>query len=418
MTIGMKNLIFILALLFVAHSGLFSQVSKINGEARDGILVFESEDEQFKWWFDARVQIDGAYYFDNLNDMGSGLELRRGRFALKTKLWGKWHGEFDIDVADNEIEVKDVYIRYNFNENTFLRIGNFKEPFGIERPTTSRHIIFLERSYANAFTPGRQLGGAIVRYDKNWYGALGFYGQGIDNESIDDIEEDDGYAITGRVAFSPFNDYGKVLHFGISGTQRTPYADGTDEDIISFRTRAETHVSRNRYINTGYIRFCNYFISAGAEAAAVYGPFSIQGEYIQVDVDRKEGKGNPVFNSGYVFVTYTITGESRPYNNSEAEFLRIIPENKYGAFELAARYSYIDMNDFNLGIYGGAAESFTLGLNWYANRSVKMMANYTITNNDRYANGNGRYDTGNLEAPKGNGGDDFSFFQVRFEIDF
>jgi hypothetical protein len=28
------------------------------------------------------------------------------------------------------------------------------------------------------------------------------------------------------------------------------------------------------------------------------------------------------------------------------------------------------------------------------------------------------YDTGNLEAPKGNGGDDFSFFQVRFEIDF
>ena len=37
----------------------------LGAEMRNGKLVFESEDGNFRWWFDSRIQFDGAIYFEN-----------------------------------------------------------------------------------------------------------------------------------------------------------------------------------------------------------------------------------------------------------------------------------------------------------------------------------------------------------------
>ena len=40
-------------------------VKEVNATERDGILVFQSKDKDFKFWFDSRVQVDfGAYFLD------------------------------------------------------------------------------------------------------------------------------------------------------------------------------------------------------------------------------------------------------------------------------------------------------------------------------------------------------------------
>ena len=52
--------------------------------------------------------------------------------------------------------------------------------------------------------------------------------------------------------------------------------------------------------------------------------------------------------------------------------------NKMGALQFTARYSLIDLNDGD--INGGIENDYTLGLNWYVNKNIKVMANYIRVN--------------------------------------
>ena len=95
----------------------------------------------------------------------------------------------------------------------------------------------------------------------------------------------------------------------------------------------------------------------GLESALVYGPFSVQGEYIYTDVDGKSGSSSPSFDGFYVQSSYFLTGEHRKYSTSKGSFSRVKPKENYkygagaGAWEVAARYSQIDLSDS--GISGG-----------------------------------------------------------------
>ena len=119
-------------------------VVSLNPESRDGILMFTSTDKRFKYWFDNRVYFDGAAYFgDNTyqgdeNAIGNGVNIRRMRFALKAILWGNWGGEIDFDFGNNEVDIKDAFIRY-LGDKWILKAGHFKEPFSMETTTTSRY---------------------------------------------------------------------------------------------------------------------------------------------------------------------------------------------------------------------------------------------------------------------------------------
>src|SRR5574344_93457 len=76
--------------------------TKLSAEARDGILVFESQDQKYKLWFDNRVQVDGAVFFGqdkNYDAIGNGVSIRRARIAIKGEI-GDWYGEVDTDFAN------------------------------------------------------------------------------------------------------------------------------------------------------------------------------------------------------------------------------------------------------------------------------------------------------------------------------
>jgi len=70
-------------------------------EARNGKLLFQSQNGDFQWWFDSRIQIDGAIYNENKNEMSNGIILRRATFALKAVFYRHWQAESDRDVAEN-----------------------------------------------------------------------------------------------------------------------------------------------------------------------------------------------------------------------------------------------------------------------------------------------------------------------------
>ena len=115
------------------------------GGYTDGYLVFQSADSSFQYWLDGRVQADAAVYRGGDNKLASGTDIRRARIGAKVTLFRDWHGEFDVDFAENAVEMKDMWIGYIGLPNTLFKAGNFKEPFSLETITSSKYITFTTR---------------------------------------------------------------------------------------------------------------------------------------------------------------------------------------------------------------------------------------------------------------------------------
>ncbi|MCI0637319.1 MAG: OprO/OprP family phosphate-selective porin, partial [Actinobacteria bacterium] len=111
-----------------------------------------------------------------------------------------------------------------------------------------------------------------------------------------------------------------------------------------------------------------------------YGPLSLQGEFIGTSVNRERFEVPDVgFSGWYVFGSWFLTGESRPYEFDTGVFGNLKPKSVvgkggYGAWELLARYSSLDLNDRD--IEGGDEQDVTLGLNWYPNSNLRLLLNY------------------------------------------
>jgi phosphate-selective porin OprO/OprP len=117
------------------------------------------------------------------------------------------------------------------------------------------------------------------------------------------------------------------------------------------------------------------------EVAWVFGPLSLQGEYMHAFVDQVHN-ANTNFGGFYAQASYFITpGDNRAYRTEEGAFARVMPVNNFsidgqhwGAWEVAARFSRLDLGSHN--IEGGTEDDVTGGINWYLNPVARITINY------------------------------------------
>jgi phosphate-selective porin OprO/OprP len=344
-----------------------------------GKLEIGTPDGEFKFQAGGRLQVDSAWYEDDESDTGesteldSATEIRRARIHLAGTLWKYWDFKTEFDFAENAVEIKDAYIAYTGLKLLSFQAGNFKEPFSLEQLTSSRFITFMERSLADIFVPERNLGTQIHYAGPNWTAAAGVFSEGIDDDEEDLVPNGgEGLGATGRVTFAPIASATQVVHLGGAVSWRDP-----EEDTVEFEQRPESHIADQTLVSTGEIGDIDDFLRYGAEAALVWGPFSLQGEYIFTDLYSDVGEDLD-FEGYYIYGSYFITGESRAYKVEKGAFDRITPKASlgkggWGAWEVAVRYSGLDLSDGP--IDGGEEENITAALNWYPTANVRLMAN-------------------------------------------
>jgi phosphate-selective porin OprO and OprP len=376
----------------------------LDASAQNGILVFSSPDGQFRWWLDGRIYLDTAFYMEDKNTLTDGFQLRRGRFAVKSILYYDWYVEFDLDFAEEATEVKDAYVRYDnlLGRTAYIRFGNFREPFGLEENTTSRYLMFMERSQGtDALVPGRRFGIEFAKWTPRFRMAVGVFGQ-----DVEDFEkpEDEGFNVTGRFNFTPVTGGDQTILLGLSASQRQT---AWDAGKVRFKTRPETHVNEEKFLDTGTINGVDDFRLLGGELAWVRDRLLVQGEFMHAKLNRSEDLVDLGFSGGYGYVAFFLTDDSHPYENSNAEFGKVVPSGKNGALELALRFSKGDLS--NGDVLGGTSQSWTLGLNWYANPSIKLYTNFVLVDNDEDATG---------KATELVGDDNFSMIQFRLLATF
>ena len=151
----------------------------IETTVQDGILVFQNKNANYKMWFDVRLQADAAVFFDEpgyADAIGNGMSIRRARFAVKAQLDKNWYGEFDTDWTSGTPEIKDAIIAYTGLKNFEFKVGNFKENFSIQRNTTSRYLVFMERPMVTSLAPSRHLGLNVRYANKLIWASAGIFG--------------------------------------------------------------------------------------------------------------------------------------------------------------------------------------------------------------------------------------------------
>ena len=324
--------------------------------------------------FGGRIMYDmatwGAEEFDNI-----GTEFRRVRIYSSGKMYGTVKYKLQLDFAGGKIAFKDVFIELNkLPIKGSLRVGHFKEPLRLEALTSSKYITFMERGLPIAFAPERNTG---AMYHTTFGEKLSIQSGVFRNSDAfgNNKSATNNVNITSRITYLAISDGDKLLHLGISNSIRK----NSDNDY-GFSSRAENHMG-SELLSVEFTNQVKDVNIIAGEMAYVNSSLSLQGEVIQTTVNTEIGQGNTPFTheiiSYYGQVSYFLTGENRPYKSSLAGFGRVKPKNNYGengwgALEVAARFSAIDMKE------DGSLEDFTIGLNWYLNQNTRVMLNYVM----------------------------------------
>jgi phosphate-selective porin OprO/OprP len=159
---------------------------------------------------------------------------------------------------------------------------------------------------------------------------------------------------------------------------------------VQLRERPELRVDGTRLVDTGLIN-SDGLTAYGLEFGAQYKNFLVASEGFKIDVDRI-GAFDPSFSGWYVLGSWTLTGENHPWNAANGGFRGVRPTKifdpsagTWGAWEIAARYSVLDLNDTEGaagsvtpigGIRGGKQDITTIGLNWYPNNVFRFLLDY------------------------------------------
>lgn len=320
--------------------------------------------------FSGRIQADSTDYSGGNFPYVDGSEVRRLRAGVAGNLTAEWEYKVEYDFAPDEVEAKDIYLRYTGIENTRINIGNFKVYSSLEELTSSNNMTFTERGLPNAMVSTRRVALGYQNWSDRYSIAAAVYTHEANNL-------DRGTGMAARLAYRPEMSDGSLLHLGFNIALEQP-----DADTVRLRSRPELHQDAHRIVDTGNFTDVDDTSKYGLEAAYVNGRLSAQGEYLQKTLSRN-GASDVSVDGFYAYVSYFLTADKRAYSNSDAIFGTVTPSSDAGAWEIAARFSTLDMNDG--AVRGGDADAITFAVNYYMTRDLRFQANYVMTNSKRGA---------------------------------
>ncbi len=371
----------------------------------DGGLSAKTTDGRFAFRIRGRVHWQYAHYEEATSQLGDGTELRRARLELHSTIQKHWHAVVQFALDGGRSSLKTAALRYDGLGSTSrpldIIVGQFKEPFSISRQSSTNYLPTIERSYVAALTPSRAIGVAVTTRRDRWTATLGVFGESATSDAA--AEGDEGYSVASRVTVVPVHDDRNVVHFGLSGAQRWLNGDRT----LQVSSTAETGVADLEFLDTGTLAQTHSVGRVGAEAALRLGSVLIVAEWVGLHATRpRRGNRDPFFYGHSVEATWIVTGEVRRYRRDKGVFVGLAPKSDCGGLELVARHSRLDLNDD--GIRGGSAESVTVGVNWYANKNVRVMTSYTFVDHDKHADASGA--TVGRQSPQ--------IFEARVQLNF
>lgn len=311
---------------------------------------------------------------------GAAPTLREARLIFYRSFGNQWSAKLQANYnSEGQFEIGDTYLLYTGWKSAAATFGVFKPPYSLESLTSRLGLTFMERALpVAALSERRSTGLGVLRRTENAILHAGLYLYSPDENG----QQEKGQALVARYVHAPLESKGgfgwnvfgnRGIWSGISLSYRTN-AKGPN---TRFRSLPEVATADDYFVDTSAISGADTIVRVGLEASKVAGPFSWQAEALTAKVKRNPGE-SVLFYGGYVFASWLLTGETRNYDSGTGEFDNVVPQaplgrGGWGAWELAARASFVDLNDKD--VIGGEQNNITLGLNWYLNERLRVQAN-------------------------------------------
>ena len=457
----------------------------------NGRPTFSSADGDFTAAIRALVQFDWAYYSQGAGaktlpaaygpDLSSGSNFRRVYLGLQGKLFGVWSYNVNFDFGgsggtETPGHIQSVYLQYDGLAPWAFRVGAYPPPANIEDGTSSPDTIFLERNSPSNLQRGLAGGDGrdavtVLYAGERLFGAISYTGGKAQDTAVFDEQQ----AFLGRLSYLVISSSDAHLLLGVNGTHIFKLPDAvpngtanlgttpgaTALSSISLADPPELTVDSNgiKLASTGSLP-ANHLTQWGLEAAGNFDSLYAQAGYYGFGVDRAPvayktytsattsttsivQPSNNSFSGWYVQAAWTITGEPRTYNAANGAFSPPKPTTSvghggWGAWELAARYSDLNLNSHTLDsaslitnwtgastatytfyntVRGGDQRIVTLGLNWYASTAIRFSLDYQWIDVSRLQTpATVTVSSGSPVLPSANGGQNLQTIAVRAQF--
>jgi len=307
----------------------------------------------------------------NSEPQGADLTLRKAELKLSRRFGENFQFKVTGNYSHGKLQAGNSYLVYSGWKKTLLTLGIQTPPFSLESTSSSSALSLMEEALpVAALAENKNTGLNILKRSTNSIlsTSLVFF-----STRQDGILEP-GRALVARYVYSPINFYGREnFHLGGSFSYRFLKSGAN----VELQTRPEVATADVFYIDTGAMSDGDNILRLGLEASQVKGRFSWQAEMLSAKLTRNNA-ATVDFWGGYFHVSQFLTNDSRNYDQGSGSFAPVVPGNPMGkggrgAFELVFRASYADLTDKD--IIGGRESNVSIGLNWYFNRKVRLMAN-------------------------------------------
>lgn len=342
--------------------------------------------------------ISGRIYGDYVSqdvDRQTGLDfkdedqrIRTARLAVEGDLPADWSYKAEVSYASaaGEAQWEDLYLQYDGDRGPVVRIGSLKM-LSFENVSSSRYTTFMERgAFADLLDIGRVMTVAAIASGPRWTATAAITGDSINGDGAwpRATEGSDVLGVSGRVTYAAVDAPREKLHLGAWAR----YRERQDDELFVYRNRNNSNFGP-RYISSGGIGSADTML--GLEGLYVRGHLSLQGEWAVAEIDRQVG-GSDAFQTYYASASWFITGEMRKLDVKKGalgrtKVLRPVGDGGFGAFEVALRYDAADLTDIAGVTTAGEYAAWTVGANWHLRDNVRLMANYTRSENDLPAPG-------------------------------
>ena len=367
-----------------------AKTTPVVGAGPDGFYL-RSPDKAYDIKLRGYVQADGRFFEEGQQSTSSDtFVMRRVRPIVEGTL-GEYVG-FKImpDFGEGQARLFDAYATLNYWNFARVWGGKFKPPVGLERLQSATALMFVERAFPTQLAPSRDIG-----FEFNgdpWDGLLtyqvGAFNGVRDNGNDLDTDTNDGKTVDARVFAHPFKDapweFLRGLGVGAAGSW------GDEFPVLPV------------YRTAGNQTFFQYLGAQGRLPAVVasqdhwriypqgyyyFGPFGMMWEWAKSEYGLRRGlqTGEANVQAWQVAASWVLTGEN-------ASFKGVVPRSSlnpsltsFGAFEVAARYTGWEIDDdvfptfANPFASASKAQAFTVGVNWYPNRWLKLQLDYERT---------------------------------------
>ena len=350
--------------------------------------IFAQEEPKLTAKPSGRILFDAAY----INPQHQEDELKSGVGIPDMRVgvgftYGQWKGKIDMGYAYGKVNMKDVWLQYDFDKENFVRGGYFIHQYGFQSSTSSSFKETMEEPQSNAVFNNDRMIGLMYEHSENKFLATASVVVETDamKQTTDQIGNEAIGAMT-RLLYRPYAERGKMFQVGISGGiegARYSSKEELNHKQFTLATRWPTRVAK---VNSqeALVTDAKTLYKFSPEIMYSYGRFAIIGQYYLNNITRDNNLESFVGSGAYVTLRTLVKGREYSPNMNDGGIATPDPGN----MELCLQYNYTSLSDHTAGIYGGYLNDWALCYNFYPNKYMiwRVRASWTkVTNRSGFA---------------------------------